>query len=48
MDNYRPRLEALYHEKFRSSMKDQFKYKNDLMIPKLEKADCASTCAREQ
>ena len=37
MDNYKPRLETLYNEKFRSSLKEQFKYKNDLMIPKLEK-----------
>jgi len=37
MDNYKPRLEKLYLEKFRSSMRDQFKYKNDLMIPKIEK-----------
>ena len=37
MDNYRPRLETLYHGKFRSSMKEHFKYKNDLMIPKIEK-----------
>ena len=37
MDNYKPRLEKLYNEKFRSSLKEQFKYKNDLMIPKLEK-----------
>ena len=37
MDNYKPRLEKLYYEKFRSSLKDQFKYKNELMIPKLEK-----------
>ena len=37
MDNYKPRLETLYNEKFRSSLKEQFKYKNDLMIPKIEK-----------
>jgi len=37
MDNYKPRLEKLYYEKFRPSLKDQFNYKNDLMIPKLEK-----------
>ena len=37
MDNYKPRLEILYNEKLRSSLKEQFKYKNDLMIPKLEK-----------
>ena len=37
MDNYKPRLEKLYNEKLRSSLKEQFEYKNDLMIPKLEK-----------
>ena len=37
MDSYKPRLEMLYNEKLRSSLKEQFKYKNDLMIPKLEK-----------
>ena len=37
MDNYKPRLEKLYLEKYRSSLKDQFKYKNDLMIQKLKK-----------
>ena len=37
MDNYKPRLEKLYNEKFRSSLKDQFNYKNELMIPRLEK-----------
>ena len=37
MDNYKPRLEKLYLEKYRSSLKDQFNYKNDLMIPKIDK-----------
>ena len=37
MDNYKPRLEKLYYEKFRTSLKDKFNYKNELMIPKLEK-----------
>ena len=37
MDNYKPRLEKLYLEKYRSTLKDQFKYKNELMIPKIEK-----------
>ena len=37
MDNYKPRLEKLYLENYRSSLKDQFKYKNDLMIPKIDK-----------
>ena len=37
MDNYKPRLETLYNEKLRSSLKEHFKYKNNLMIPRLEK-----------
>ena len=32
MDNYKPRLEKLYNEKLRSSLKEQFKYKNDLVM----------------
>ena len=37
MDNYKPRLEKLYNDKFRLSLKEEFKYKNELMIPKIEK-----------
>ena len=37
MDNYEPRLEKLYSDKFRSSLKEQFKYSNEMMIPKLDK-----------
>ena len=37
MDNYKPRLEKLYSDKFRSSLKEQFKYTNEMMIPKLDK-----------
>ena len=37
MDNYKPRLEKLYSDKFRSSLKEQFKYSNEMMIPKLDK-----------
>ena len=37
MDNYKPRLEQHYNEKLKVSLKDHFQYKNDMMIPKLEK-----------
>ena len=37
MDNYKPRLEKLYSDKLRSSLKEQFKYSNEMMIPKLDK-----------
>ena len=37
MDNYKPRLETLYSDKLRLSLKEQFKYANDMMIPKIEK-----------
>ncbi|MBW0158963.1 50S ribosomal protein L5 [Sedimentimonas flavescens] len=34
---YTPRLKALYHSSIRAALKEQFGYKNDMMIPKLEK-----------
>ncbi len=37
MADYTPRLKAHYDEKIRSSMKEEFGYKNDMQIPKLEK-----------
>ena len=35
--NYTPRLKALYSAKIKSSMKEEFGYKNDMMIPRLDK-----------
>jgi large subunit ribosomal protein L5 len=35
--NYTPRLKALYAAEIKSSMKEEFGYKNDMMIPRLDK-----------
>ena len=37
MADYTPRLKALYASNIRAEMKKEFGYKNDMMIPKLEK-----------
>ncbi len=37
MADYTPRYKALYADKIRAAMKEEFGYKNDMMIPKLEK-----------
>ncbi|MCC5989442.1 MAG: 50S ribosomal protein L5 [Pararhodobacter sp.] len=34
---YTPRLKALYRERIRAAMKEEFGYGNDMQIPKLEK-----------
>jgi large subunit ribosomal protein L5 len=34
---YTPRLKAAYRERFRAALKEEFGYKNDMMIPKLDK-----------
>ncbi|MDT2031021.1 50S ribosomal protein L5 [Planktomarina sp.] len=35
--NYTPRLKALYASTIKAAMKEEFGYKNDMMIPRLEK-----------
>ena len=35
--DYQPRLKTLYRESIRAAMKEEFGYKNDMMIPKLDK-----------
>ena len=35
--NYTPRLKTQYQSKIRAAMKEEFGYKNDMQIPKLEK-----------
>ena len=37
MADYTPRLKKVYSESIRKSLRDEFGYSNDLMIPKLEK-----------
>jgi len=34
---YTPRLKALYNDTIRAAMKEEFSYKNDMQIPKLDK-----------
>jgi len=35
--NYTPRLKAVYANSIRAALKEEFSYKNDMQIPKLEK-----------
>jgi large subunit ribosomal protein L5 len=35
--NYTPRLKSLYSDTIRASMKEEFGYKNDMQIPRLDK-----------
>ena len=37
MADYTPRLKALYKDKARAALKEEFGYKNDMQIPKLSK-----------
>ncbi|MHB9879729.1 50S ribosomal protein L5 [Pacificimonas sp. ICDLI1SI03] len=34
---YTPRMQAIYQEKVRSALKEQFGYKNELQVPRIEK-----------
>ncbi len=45
--NYTPRLKAEYAEKIRTAMKEEFGYKNDMQIPKLEKIVLNIGCGAE-
>ena len=44
--NYTPRLKALYADTIRAALKEEFGYKNDLQIPKLEKIVLNIGCGR--
>lgn len=35
--DYKPRLKSLYQDTIRAAMKEEFGYKNDMMIPRLDK-----------
>ena len=45
-ETYTPRLKVLYKDTIRSALKDEFEYKNDMMIPKLEKVVLNIGCGR--
>jgi len=42
LDNatYTPRLKSEYASKIRAAMKEEFSYKNDMQIPRLDKLQC--------
>ena len=45
--NYIPRLKQAYAETIRPAMKEEFSYKNDMMIPRLDKIVLNIGCGRE-
>jgi large subunit ribosomal protein L5 len=45
--NYTPRLKTLYRETIKPAMKEEFGYKNDMMIPRLEKIVLNIGCGAE-
>ncbi|WP_425045031.1 50S ribosomal protein L5 [Primorskyibacter sp. S87] len=45
--NYTPRLKAQYVETIRAALKEEFGYKNDMMIPKLDKIVLNIGCGAE-
>ena len=45
--NYTPRLKQAYAETIRPAMKEEFSYKNDMMIPRLDKIVLNIGCVRE-
>ena len=46
-DNYVPRLRADYDGRIKAAMKEEFGYKNDMMIPKLDKIVLSIGCGAE-
>jgi len=44
--SYTPRLKALYRDTIRASMKEEFSYKNDMQIPRLDKIVLNIGCGR--
>ena len=45
--NYTPRLKAAYAETIKAALKEEFGYKNDMMIPKLDKIVLNIGCGAE-
>jgi large subunit ribosomal protein L5 len=44
---YTPRLKSQYHESVRAKLKEEFGYKNDMMIPRLDKIVLNIGCGTE-
>ena len=45
-DTYTPRLKAAYNDNIRAALKEEFGYKNDMQIPKLDKIVLNIGCGR--
>src|SRR6056297_1052097 len=45
--NYAPRLRGVYNETIKAAMREEFGYKNDLMIPRLDKVVLNIGCGAE-
>jgi len=45
-ENYTPRLKTAYKETIRAALKEEFGYKNDMMVPKLDKIVLNIGCGR--
>jgi large subunit ribosomal protein L5 len=45
--NYTPRLKALYKDEIRAALKEEFGYKNDMQIPRLDKIVLNIGCGAE-
>jgi large subunit ribosomal protein L5 len=45
--NYTPRLKAVYRDTIRAALKEEFGYKNDMQIPRLEKIVLNIGCGAE-
>ncbi|MEL7115051.1 MAG: 50S ribosomal protein L5 [Pseudomonadota bacterium] len=45
--SYTPRLKTRYHDTIRAAMKEEFAYKNDMMIPRLDKVVLNIGCGAE-
>ncbi|WP_417259818.1 50S ribosomal protein L5 [Celeribacter sp.] len=46
-DTYTPRLKSLYKDTIRAALKEEFGYKNDMMIPRLDKIVLNIGCGAE-
>lgn len=46
-ENYTPRLKALFHDTIKAALKEEFSYKNDMQIPRLDKIVLNIGCGAE-
>ncbi|MDF1671761.1 MAG: 50S ribosomal protein L5 [Roseovarius sp.] len=46
-ENYTPRLKTAFHDTIKAAMKEEFGYKNDMQIPRLEKIVLNIGCGAE-